>query len=107
MHLTISLQKYHSEDADDSNNNGRSRERKRHLLRDESNKAQHSPEPGSWGNEKSPFQGSRLMSMCFNVFRGDYGLRQKLCIDGEPSIQTNFSSINPIMSTFPSAKACE
>lgn len=35
------------------------------------------------------------------------GLRQKLRIDDEPSIQTNFSSINPIMSPFPSAKACE
>lgn len=67
MHLNISLQKEHSDDADDGNNKIDS-ERKRHLLRDEPNKAQHSPEPGLWGNEKSPFQGSRLMSMCFNVF---------------------------------------
>lgn len=46
MHLDISLQKSHSNDADDSNNNRKNREKKRHLLWDKSNKAQHLAELG-------------------------------------------------------------
>lgn len=64
---------------------------------------------GGWENDKSPFQGSLLMSMCFNVLGGVYGLRQKLCIDDEPSIQTDFSPINSnqLLVHRPQPKPCE